>query len=124
LGSIERFFGVLIEHYAGAFPVWLSPVQAMVIPVAPVFDDYARKVEAALREKMIRVEADLSDQRMNAKIRDAQNEKIPYMIICGEKEAENNFVSIRLRNGQQMNGLPLAEAISFIEDKIVKKEAI
>ncbi len=124
LGSIERFFGVLIEHYAGAFPVWLSPVQAIVIPVAPAFDDYAKKVEKALREKMIRVESDLSDQRMNAKIRNAQNEKIPYMIVCGEKEAETNSVSIRLRTGQQMNGFPLAEAISFIEDKIVKKEVI
>ncbi|MCL2293335.1 MAG: threonine--tRNA ligase [Spirochaetes bacterium] len=124
LGSIERFFGVLIEHYGGAFPVWLSPVQAMVIPVAPVFDEYARKVAAALGEKGIRVESDLSDQRMNAKIRNAQNEKIPYMIVCGEKEAENNAVSIRLRTGQQMNGLPLAEAAAFIEDKIAKKEVI
>ena len=124
LGSIERFFGVLIEHYAGAFPVWLSPVQAVVIPVAPAFDDYAKKVEKALKEKMIRVESDLSDQRMNAKIRNAQNEKIPYMIVCGEKEAENNSVSIRLRTGEQMNGLSLEEAISFIENKISKKELI
>ena len=124
LGSIERFFGVLIEHYAGAFPVWLSPVQAVVIPVAPAFDEYAKKVEQALKEKMIRVESDLSDQRMNAKIRNAQNEKIPYMIVCGEKEVENNSVSIRLRTGQQMNGLPVAEATSFIENKIAKKEVI
>ena len=124
LGSIERFFGVLIEHYAGAFPVWLSPVQAVVIPVAPAFDDYAKKVEKALKEKMIRVESDLSDQRMNAKIRNAQNEKIPYMIVCGEKEAESNSVSIRLRTGAQMNGIALEEAISFIENKIAKKEII
>ena len=124
LGSIERFFGVLIENYAGAFPVWLSPVQAVVIPVAPAFDDYAKKVEKALKEKMIRVESDLSDQRMNAKIRNAQNEKIPYMIVCGEKEVENNSVSIRLRTGEQMNGIALAEAISFIENKIAKKEII
>jgi threonyl-tRNA synthetase len=124
LGSIERFFGVLIEHYAGAFPVWLSPVQAVVIPVAPAFDDYAKKVESALRERMIRVDSDLSDQRMNAKIRNAQNEKIPYMIVCGEKEALDNSVSIRLRTGQQMNGLSLSEAISFIENKIAAKEII
>jgi len=124
LGSIERFFGVLIEHYAGAFPVWLSPVQAVVIPVAPAFDDYAKKVEEAFKEKMIRVESDLSDQRMNAKIRDAQNEKIPYMIVCGEKEVESNSVSIRLRTGTQKNAIPLAEAISFIENKIANKEVI
>ncbi len=124
LGSLERFFGVLIENYAGAFPVWLSPVQAVTIPVAPAFDDYAKKVEKALKAKMIRVESDLSDQRMNAKIRNAQNDKVPYMIICGEKEAENNAVSIRLRTGEQMNGLPLDEAVSFIGNKIAAKELI
>ena len=124
LGSVERFFGVLTEHYGGAFPVWLSPVQAVVIPVAPAFDDYAKKVEKALAGKMIRVESDLSDQRMNAKIRNAQNEKVPYMIICGEKEAESNSVSIRLRSGKQMNGLTLDEAIDFIGQKISAKELI
>ena len=124
LGSIERFFGVLLEHYAGAFPVWLSPVQAMVIPVAPAFDEYARKVESELREAGIRVDADMSDQRMNAKIRNAQNMKIPYMIVLGEKEAESEAVSIRLRTGKQTNGLPLAEGISFILDKIEKKELL
>jgi len=124
LGSIERFFGVLLEHYAGAFPVWLSPVQAMVIPVATAFDDYARKVEETLREAGIRVAADMSDQRMNAKIRNAQNQKIPYMIVIGEKEAEAGAISIRLRTGKQTNGIPLDEGIAFIKEKIEKKEEL
>ncbi|MBI9103803.1 MAG: threonine--tRNA ligase [Spirochaetales bacterium] len=124
LGSIERFFGVLLEHYAGAFPVWLSPVQAMVIPVATAFDEYARKVEADLRAAGIRVDADMSDLRMNAKIRNAQNQKIPYMIVIGEKEAEAGAISIRLRTGKQTNGIPLDEGIAFIKDKIEKKEEL
>ncbi len=124
LGSLERFFGVLIENYAGAFPVWLSPVQAVVIPVAPAFDEYARKIEKVLKEKMIRVETDLSDQRMNAKIRNAQNEKIPYMFVIGEKEAESESASIRLRTGKQMNGLSLDEALKFVLDKIESKDLI
>lgn len=124
LGSLERFFGVLIEHYGGAFPVWLSPVQAITIPVAPAFDDYAKKVKQALTAAGIIAKCDLSDQRMNAKIRDAQNEKVPYMFICGEKEAAENKVSIRLRTGNQMNGLSLEEAIAFIEEKIALKELI
>ena len=124
LGSLERFFGVLIEHYGGAFPVWLAPVQAVVIPVAPAFDDYAREITALLKEADIRTDTDLSDQRMNAKIRNAQNNKIPYMIILGEKEKEENAFSIRLRTGRQMNGLPFKEGIGFILDKIKKKELI
>ncbi len=122
LGSIERFFGVLIEHFGGAFPVWLSPVQVSVIPVAPAFDDYAKKVAADLKAAGLRVETDLSDSRMNAKIRNAQNEKIPYMLILGEKEELEGAVSVRLRTGKQTNGVPFADFLSMINEKIENKE--
>ena len=124
LGSIERFFGVLIENYAGAFPVWLSPYQVSVIPVAPAFNEYAEKINQLLVDNDIRSQIDLSDQRMNAKIRNAQNDKIPYMFIIGEKEAENGGASIRLRTGKQMNGLSADEALKFVLDKISSKEEI
>lgn len=121
LGSIERFFGVLIENYGGAFPVWLSPVQASVIPVSAKFDDYAKKVSAELKAAGFRVETDFSDDRMNAKIRNAQNRKIPYMIILGGQEEENQQVSIRTRGGEQLNGLSVSEAVSRIKDAIDSK---
>ncbi len=124
LGSLERFFGVLVENFAGAFPVWLSPYQVSVIPVAPAFNEYAEKINKILRQNMIRSQVDLSDQRMNAKIRNAQNEKIPYMFIIGEKEAEEGGASIRLRTGKQMNGLTTDEAVKFVLDKISLKELI
>ena len=88
LGSMERFFGILIEHYGGAFPVWLSPVQAMVIPIADRHMDYAIEVQKQLKAAGIRVEVDERAERMNAKIRDAQNKKIPYMLVVGDKEME------------------------------------
>ena len=124
LGSLERFFGVLIEHYGGAFPVWLAPVQSVVIPVAPAFDEYAREIAAALEKAGIRAEADLSDGRMNAKIRAAQNRKVPYMIILGEKEESAGTVSIRPRQGNQMQGLAVEEAITFVRNKIDGKELL
>jgi threonyl-tRNA synthetase len=111
LGSIERFFGILVEHYAGAFPVWLSPVQAIVIPVAEAFNEYAREVTDRLREADIRVEVDAGDGRMNAKIRNAQQRKIPYMLIVGDREQESRAVSVRKRNGGQENGVPLDDFV-------------
>ncbi len=122
LGSIERFFGVLIENYGGAFPVWLAPTQVRVIPVSEKFEDYAKKVERSLRAEDILVDGDYSDDRMNAKIRNAQNEKIPYMVVVGEKEMNDSAVSIRVRTGEQLNGMPLDDAISMINEKIAKKE--
>jgi len=122
LGSLERFYGVLIENYGGAFPVWLAPLQVKVIPVSDKFDDYAKEVEKHLREADILVNSDLSDDRMNAKIRNAQNEKIPYMLVVGEKEMNEKTVSIRIRTGEQMNGIPLNEATSLISQKIKNKE--
>ncbi len=124
LGSLERFFGILIEHYGGAFPVWLAPVQAMVIPVAPSFDRYAEEVGKALRADGIRVSLDLSEARMNAKIRDAQTKKIPYMLILGEREAAQRAVSLRTRAGDQKNGLPLEACMAFIREKIAKREVL
>ncbi len=121
LGSIERFFGVLIEHFGGAFPVWLAPVQVEVIPVAAAFDEYAKKVAAELRAAGIRVETDLSDDRMNAKIRNAQNQKIPYMLVLGEKEAEEGAVSVRFRSGKQTNGVPFADFMKQLNEAIENK---
>ncbi len=121
LGSIERFFGVLIEHFGGAFPVWLAPVQVEVIPVAEAFDAYAKKITAELKAAGIRVEADLSDDRMNAKIRNAQNQKIPYMLVLGEKEEAEGAVSVRLRSGKQTNGVPFADFMSQLNEAIESK---
>ena len=103
LGSMERFFGVLIEHYAGAFPVWLAPVQAMVIPIADRHVEFARQVQAQLKESGLRVEVDDSTNRMQNKIREAQNQKIPYMLVIGDKEQQADAVNIRLRSGEQLS---------------------
>ena len=121
LGSLERFFGVLVEHYGGAFPVWLSPVQAVVIPVAQTFDDYAKEVLSQLKAAGIRAEADLGNDRMNAKIRHHQSQKVPYMLIVGEREKDNNAVNVRKRTGEKQD-LSLTEALSMIKEKIEKKE--
>ena len=121
LGSLERFFGVMIENYGGAFPVWLSPVQAVVIPVAPAFDDYAAEVAGLLRQKGIRVEVDLGSDRMNAKIRYHQTVKVPYMMVVGGREVEEQSVSVRVRTGEKSN-LPLEEAAAMILKKIDAKE--
>jgi threonyl-tRNA synthetase len=107
LGSMERFVGGLIEHYAGAFPVWLAPVQAEVIPIADRHQEYAKQVVAKLKAAGLRAEADLSDGRMQAKIRDAQVQKVPYMLVVGDREAEAGAVSVRLRSGEDLKSMPL-----------------
>ena len=122
LGSLERFFGVLIEHYAGAFPVWLSPVQAALIPIADRHLDYARKGEAELRKAGLRVMVDDRPERMNAKIRDAQNQKIPYMLVIGDKEEESGQVALRLRNGENPGPLSLADFITLSKAEIAAKK--
>lgn len=121
LGSIERFFGILIEHYAGAFPFWLSPVQIKVIPVAEAFDDYAAEITGQLKTAGFRVEADLSDDRMNAKIRNAQKSKIPCMLILGDKEKESATVSIRYRDGRQVNGIAVSDLIDELNTAVAEK---
>ena len=107
LGSIERFYGVLVEHCAGAFPVWLAPVQAMVIPIADRHAEYARAVAAQMAAAGLRAHVDERSERMNAKIRDAQNQKVPYMLIVGDKEAGSNTLSVRLRTGKEEKDVPV-----------------
>jgi len=113
-GSIERFFGVLTEHYAGAFPPWLAPVQVRAIPVAEAFNGYLEEIVRQMRSAGIRAEVDISDDRMQKKIRNAQAEKIPFMIIAGEEDQKVGAISFRYRNGEQKNGVPIATAIAEI----------
>ncbi|MFC1914031.1 threonine--tRNA ligase [Chloroflexota bacterium] len=103
LGSMERFLASLIEHYGGAFPVWLAPVQVKIIPIADRHLDYAHKLEAELKNDMVRAEVDARSERVNLKIRQAQLEKVPYMLIIGDKEMDNSTISVRLRSGEQKN---------------------
>lgn len=117
-GTTERFLGVLIEHYAGAFPLWLSPVQAVVIPIADRHLDYARAVQARLRAAGLRVEVNDSADRMNAKIRDAQNQKIPYMLVVGDREAEEGTVAPRLRSEERLGAIPLDALIARMQQEI------
>lgn len=121
LGSLERFFGVLIEHYAGAFPVWLNPVQAIIIPIADRHLEYAARVLEELKAAGLRVELDDRGERMNSKIRDAQNQKIPYMLVIGDKEQEDNLVALRLRNGENPGPMPVSEFIARAKSDIEKK---
>jgi threonyl-tRNA synthetase len=113
-GSIERFFGILVEHYAGAFPPWLAPVQVVGIPITDAHVSYLSKVAAALREEGIRVEIDDSDDRMQKKIRTAQKQKVPFMLLAGDSDVAEGAVSFRFRDGTQKNGVPVAEAIASI----------
>jgi len=124
LGSLERFFGVLIEHYAGAFPPWLAPEQVRVIPVAEPFIEYGEKVVQLLKEEGYRASGDFGTNRLNAKIRNAQKEKIPYMLILGEKEQHGSSVSVRYRDGKQENGVPLEDFVVFLKQKIDLKEVL
>lgn len=112
MGSMERFFGILIEHYGGAFPVWLAPVQAIAIPIADRHMDYAAEIVAKLKAQGIRAELDHRSERMNAKIRDAQKQKIPYMLVIGDQEMESNQVALRLRSGENPGPMALD---SFLE---------
>jgi threonyl-tRNA synthetase len=120
-GSTERFMAMLIEHFAGAFPVWLSPVQAMIIPIADRHKEYAQKVLQALKAAGIRAEVDQRGERMNAKIRDAQLQKIPYMLVVGDKEAAADAVSVRLRTNVDLKSMPFATFIERVKAIIEKK---
>jgi len=121
LGSVERFMGVLIEHYAGAFPVWLAPVQAIVIPIADRHVDYANDVARRLKEADMRVEVDDRNERMNAKIRDAQLQKAPYMLVVGDKEIEANAVNVRLRSGENLGALPVDELLARVQQEVAER---
>ena len=120
-GSLERFIGILIENTAGAFPAWLAPVQAMIIPIGDRHVVYASKVMEALRAEGIRVEADMRSERMNAKIRDTQLQKIPYMLVVGDKEQAGNAVSVRLRTNENLGVMPVADFIERIREVIKAK---
>jgi len=123
-GSIERFFGVLTEHYSGAFPPWLAPVQAIGIPVADSFSDYLGDVIKAMRKAGIRAELDASDDRMQKKVRNAQLQKIPFMVIAGEEDQKAGAVSFRYRNGEQKNGIPIADAIAEIKKVVAERTQV
>jgi threonyl-tRNA synthetase len=120
-GSIERFIGVLVEHYAGAFPPWLAPVQVQAIPIAERHNDYLQKVASRLRERGIRVEVDESDERMQKKIRNAQLQKVPFMMIAGDRDMEEDAVSFRYRNGDQDNGVTVDDAIARVVDAVQRR---
>ncbi|MCL2044416.1 MAG: threonine--tRNA ligase [Treponema sp.] len=121
LGSLERFFGVLIEHFGGAFPAWIAPEQIAVIPVAEGFNEYAEKVAAELKAHDLRVSAELGDERLNAKIRNCQNRKIPYMLVTGQREADDGMVSIRLRDGRQLPAMKTGDFAAYALEKIANR---
>ena len=121
LGSIERFIGILIEHYSGAFPVWLAPVQAMIIPISDRHLEYADSIQSALSSHGIRIEVDSRRDRMNAKIRDAQMQKIPYMVVVGDSEAESQSVSVRLRDGTNLGAIPIPEFQELVSLAVTNK---
>ncbi len=121
LGSMERFLGVLIEHYGGAFPLWLAPVQAVVIPIADRHMEYAQAVARRLQEADLRVEVDARPERMQAKIRDAQLQKVPYMLIVGDREAASGTAAVRLRTGQDLGPMALADIIARMRQEVARR---
>jgi len=121
-GSFERFIAIMIEHYAGAFPVWLAPVQAVMIPIADRHVDYCRKVQQRLNAAGLRVEIDTSLERMNAKIRNAQLQKIPYMLVAGDREMEQNAVAVRLRSGEDLKSKSVDEFLAIAQSAILERK--
>jgi threonyl-tRNA synthetase len=121
LGSMERFLGVLIEHYGGAFPLWLAPVQATVIPIADRHVEYAHSVAEELRAAGLRVEVDERGERMQAKIRDAQLQKVPYMLVVGDKEAASESAAVRCRSGEDLGPLPISQVIDRLRDEVASR---
>jgi threonyl-tRNA synthetase len=122
-GSVERFFGILIEHYAGAFPVWLAPVQAVVMPITDRQQEYARQVHARLEEAGLRSHLDDRKEKVNLKIREAQLQKIPYMLVVGGREAEAGAVSVRHRKHGDLGAKPLGEFIAQVQ-QLVNSRAV
>ncbi|MFQ5432109.1 MAG: His/Gly/Thr/Pro-type tRNA ligase C-terminal domain-containing protein [Nitrospinota bacterium] len=123
LGSLERFLGIYIEHIAGAFPVWMAPVQAMLVPITEAQNDYAQQLAKKLSDAGLRAETDLSHERMNKKIRNAQLKKIPYMIVIGEKEAAAGELSVRLRSGENINNIAVEKFISTVKSLVEKRSS-
>ena len=121
LGTMERFMGLLIEHYAGAFPVWLAPVQAVVIPIADRHIEYAQELKARLEVANVRVDVDDGNDRMNAKIRNAQLQKVPYMLVVGDREIEAGAAAVRLRTGDDLGAVPVDEIVARIAREVETK---
>ncbi|WP_461832322.1 threonine--tRNA ligase [Aquifex sp.] len=124
LGSIERFTGILLEHYAGLLPIWLSPTQVMIVPIADRHHEYAKKVLEYLKENGIRVEADFREERMNAKIREAELKKIPVILVVGDREAESETVSVRTKKERNLGSMKLEDFLKWIKAKIKNKEEV
>lgn len=124
MGSLERFFGILIEHYAGAFPVWLAPVQARVLTIADRHHDYAQRTYQHLRQAGIRADIDLRSEKINSKIRDAQLEKIPYMLVIGDKELESSTAAVRLRSGKNLGAQGLDAIVQLIQENDSKQSMV
>jgi len=124
LGSLERFFGVLVEHYGGAFPVWLSPVQVVLIPIADRHVEYARSVAERLRAGGLRVEVDDSGERMQAKIRDAQMQKVPYMLVIGDREVEAGQVNLRMRDGKVPGAMSVDDFVALAQGAVVERRLV
>ncbi len=120
-GSIERFLGVLVEHYAGAFPAWLAPVQVLGVPVAADFEDHLTEVLDQLERVGVRVEADFSDDRFGKKIRNASKLKVPFIMIAGGEDRDNGAISFRFRDGTQKNGVPVTEAVAMVQDWVAQR---
>ena len=121
-GSVERFFGILIEHYAGAFPVWLSPVQVAVIPISEKHTEYGKRVAKQLRDSGVRVHLDDRNEKMNAKVREHTMQKVPFLLVVGEKEAEAGTVNVRVRSQQQPEGtVPVAQFTERVKKLIAEK---
>ena len=123
-GSIERFIGILIEHYAGKFPVWLAPTQVRILPISDKYNDYANEVKKALFDKGIRVEIDDRAEKTGFKIREAQLQKIPYMLIVGEKEAADKTVSVRSRDNGEVGSISLEQFMSTISEEIESRKNV
>jgi threonyl-tRNA synthetase len=126
-GSVERFIGVLTEHYAGAFPAWLAPVQVVGIPITDEHVPYLQEVAVRLRDRGIRVEVDTSDDRMQKKIRNAQKQKVPFMLLAGDEDVAKGAVSFRYRDGSQENGVPVEDAVAkvvrVVEERLAEASA-
>ena len=121
LGSLERFFGVLIEHYAGAFPLWLSPVQVRIMPITDEQNPYCAEIKNRLQKESFRVELDERNEKINYKIREAEVQKIPYMTVVGDKEVENKTISVREKSSQKQSSQKLSDFIKNIKQEIVAK---
>ena len=124
MGSLERFVGVLIEHYAGVFPLWFAPVQARILNITDDQADYCLELHTTLRKSGIRVEKDLRNEKLNYKIREAQFAKIPYMLIIGDKEKENRTITVRLRDGKNLPAMTIQEFVDKIQSECSEARGI